>query len=242
MFIPGPGKVILECDFSMLEMRIIALLAQEEKLLEAINNYDNGLGRKPHWLNASALFGTDTPSDAQYKMAKGFFYGGIAYGGSADTVWRAMVVDFPDLKLHQVRKMQRRGFAAYPAIKRFHKSILAESREKGYVEAVLSGRREHFHDGRIDPNKVLNYPMQSMAGDIMNRAIVGLHKALKGTDTAILFQVHDAIVVETPKAAGESTIAVMRAHMEQEVNLNGHEVGFPVDCSVGPNWGQMEEL
>ena len=84
--------------------------------------------------------------------------------------------------------------------------------------------------------------MQSTAGDIMNRSIINLSGKLDWAETPILLQVHDAIVVETPKVNVAKTAALMKECMEQEVELHGHKIRFPVDCSVGPNWGEMEEL
>jgi DNA polymerase I-like protein with 3'-5' exonuclease and polymerase domains len=109
-----------------------------------------------------------------------------------------------------------------------------------YVEAPLSGRRQHYHDGRTVPTEVLNYPIQATAGDIMNRAILQLDKAIRWGQEGILAQVHDAAIIEGPDP--DRLVSLLHEHMEQEVELNGSRIKFKIDVKVGRNWADMKEI
>jgi DNA polymerase-1 len=233
MYVPTSG-CILEADYAKLELWIIAHLANDEPLLQAFAS-----GADVHESNGQDLFGSEfIPGDkGQRTFAKNFVYA-LNYGAEDETVWRTLVLKFPGLKLSTVTRLRKAWFKAHPAIKQWHRESIHGANENSYIEAPLSGRREIFHDGRIEPNKVLNYPVQATGGDLMNRAILEVYQRL-GDKGRILFQVHDAIVLETSNVSGASK--VLQEAMEKPVELNGHTVSFPVDFSIGPNWGSMKE-
>jgi len=230
MVIPRRDKGwIVQADYSQLELRIMAILANDEKLLEWYANNED-----VHTKTAQALFGTQSVTKAQRNMAKTIEYG-FNYNISDDvtTVWRALVVNCPDLTMAQVKKMRETWFKEHPAIAKWQLEQIRKAEESKYVEEPISGRREYFHDSRVDPNKVLNFPVQGFAGTLMNRAVVDCAKGVDWSQHFIIAQVHDALYIDTtdvPYVAG-----LLKRTMEQEIELNGAKMKFPIDLQVSKN-------
>jgi len=238
LFIPPTKRWIMEADYSQLELRIMAVLSGCRYLLDIYRS-----GGDVHNETARAVFGEDF-TKKERDLAKRIEYG-FNYNLSEDvtTVWRSLVVEYPKLTVKQVKLFRKKWFDLCPEIYKWQHEQVKQVRSCGYVEEPLSGRREHFHlylDGKVDPNKVLNFPIQGFAGTLMNRAILELDGALDRSHSEILLQVHDAIVLETddPQRAGES----LTKAMEQKVTLSGQEIAFPIDLQLGTNWGNMEEI
>jgi len=236
LYIARPGCTLVAGDYSQLELRFIALFSGDEALLQA---YEDGLD--VHRLNASVCFGLPLGevSDAQRKLAKIFVYG-ANYLGDPETLWRQIVVQFPGTSLALIYRAHRAWFKAHPKIHAWQMDMLKHAREEKFVEEPLSGRREYFHDGLIEPNKVVNFPIQGAAGTLVNRAITSLDKQISWTDESILFQVHDELVLEGPDQSRLSKL--LKEHMNQSFTYNGNTLRFPIECKAGPDWGQMVKL
>ena len=234
LFMARSGCVMVEADYSQLELRIVALLAGDKKLLEWYAR-----GEDVHTLNAREVFGTPTPTENDRNLAKSVVYG-LNYGGSAETIWQALLPDNPGLPLANVVRVVKTWFESHPEIKEWQNLQVALAEERKYVEAPLSGRRQYYEDGEIQPTEVLNFPIQATAGDLMNRAALEIDKALDWTRESFLLQVHDAAILEGPDQA--RLIGILKGCMEQEVELNGHKTMFPVDVKAGPDWGHLEKV
>jgi DNA polymerase-1 len=235
LFCARPGFVLAEADYSQLELRIVALLSRDEKLLQW---YADGVD--VHTVNAKSIFGTDKPKDQQRDLAKRVVYG-LNYGGSAATIWKSLVVDFPGLKLEAVEHVVKRWFEEHPAIGAWQRAQIELAQRNGFVEESISGRRQYYHDGRIKPTEVLNYPIQGAAGTLANKAILSIDAAFDWADFHLLMQVHDSTVSELRLERLDEGIAIVKRCMEQEIVLNGVKIKFPVDVKVGTNWGHMEK-
>lgn len=240
MFISRAGMWLVEADYSQLELRILALLAGDEPLLSLF-----AAGGDVHDANTEALFGIRKaewdPEDFSRKrdFAKRFVYG-LNYGGTDKTIHKSLVVNFPDLTVEAISDMRARWEAAHPAIATWQKDQLKNGEILKYVEAPLSGRRYRFYLGRVEPTICYNYPMQSTAADVVNRATLGLDEELQRTGAGhILLQVHDALVCEGPDP--DALARAMKEHMNIEVELNGKKCRFPVDVKVGKSWGYMKK-
>lgn len=224
---------------SQLELRIIALLAGDKKLLEWYAK-----GEDVHWLNAKDLFETEAPTDQERDLAKRMVYG-LNYGAEAETVWKSLVVDFPDLELELVERLRSKWFATHPDIVRWQQTQLRSAREKCYVEEPISGRREYIW-GEIEPTKIYNFPIQGAAASIINPACLALAEELDFKNESLLLQVHDALVVEGPDPI--RLYRLLKKHMERTVVLNGKKVTFPVDFKCGQgtglrsSWGELKKV
>lgn len=137
--------------------------------------------------------------------------GNCGYGGGADELHAAAVVDFPDITLDYTRRLLKMWVKAHPDIIRWQERSLVSARKLQYVEAPLSGHRMHFF-GEPKSTEVYNYPVQHTAADLINEATPLISEQLNWTTEGIMAQVHDSLVLDgnDPKRLE----ALLRSHME----------------------------
>jgi DNA polymerase-1 len=239
MFVARPGQFLVECDYSQLELRILALLSGDAPLLATF-----AAGKDVHDANTESLFNVlkvSTAADTFKQlrdMAKRFVYG-LNYGAGDKTIHKSLVVHFPQVTLEGIAEMRARWEGAHPQLAVWQKEQVRLGRERHYVEAPLSGRRYHFYLGRLEPSICFNYPMQSTGADIINGATLTLDGDLdRRRGEHIVLQVHDALVCEGPDPA--KLAELMKRRMQVPVTLNGVTATFPVDVSAGTSWGDMK--
>ncbi len=234
MFASRPGRYLCAADYSQLELRITAAMSGDPLLLEWFR-----LGRDVHREVAASVFGC-TPEQVtlpQRALTKGVVYG-MNYGAGAETIWRTLLIKFPKVKLKMVENIIKDWYKQHPKLRDLQQDLLDIAAKTLYVEAPFSGRREYFHDGRIEPTKVFNFPIQGTAGDIMNESILHLDKLCAAEkDTNIIFQVHDEIVIEGPDPA--RMFDMLKESMQRDLEMNNYTVAMPVDVDIGLNWGLM---
>jgi DNA polymerase-1 len=226
---------LIELDYSQLESRILALLAPDKTLLQWYAD-----GEDVHILTAMSLFQKprEMINDKERDMAKRARYG-VAYMGSAKTIWRSLVVDYPSLTLTDVERMMRLFFKLHPDIGRWQQSIVRQARLKGYVEAPLSKRKWRFFGGQVEPTKCV-VPIQMTGADLMDRAIIEVHENLWPGEL-ILAQIHDSLVLESGPDPTH-LIKIAKNAMEREVELGGVRTRFPVDVKIGKDWGNAVKI
>lgn len=232
LFQAREGMYFVEADYSQLELRILAYLAQDAPLLKAYSE-----GSDVHTLNARDLFQKDKVNPNERKLAKVFVYG-VNYGGSEKTIHQQLAPGFPTLTLEMVEKLKQRWEEAHPDIVSWQDRQLQGARKNKYVECPLSGRRFYFYMGKVEPTKCYNFVIQGTAADLMNEAILDIDKSIDegwGKGAEILIQLHDAILLEgtNPPAMYE----LLGTHMEKDLG----QMKFPVDISLGKTWGEMKE-
>lgn len=242
LFQARPGYILVEADYSQLELRIVALLSGDEKLLEWYR-----AGYDVHTMNAKEIWAKDwgTKSEEQRTkcrdLAKRVVYG-LNYGGSAETVWKSLIVDFPGLQLAAIEHVVSGWFKNHPQIESWQYALIEKAKEDKFIEEPLSGRRQHYHDGIVKPTEVLNFPIQGAAGTLANRAVKAISSQLNWTDEALLAQIHDSALAETVIDKKAKLISIVRDSMEQEVTLAGNSVRMPVDVKVGTNLAALEKV
>jgi uracil-DNA glycosylase family 4 len=225
---------IVGADFSQLELKLVALIAGDPKLLEWYNN-----GKDVHTLTAAMLFNGKVPPGAR-DIAKTVEYG-FNYNISNDVtaVWKKAILTFPTLTPSRLQRYRKLWFQEHPEIRDWQLRVVTEAQSKCYVEAPLSGRRRYFQDGHVDPNEALNFPIQATAGDLTNRAILKLDAALTPRERVVA-QVHDAIYLEGPDPF--RLYQLLQQNMEQTVTLNGNSLHFNVDIGIAKNWRDSTKL
>ena len=246
MFIPHTKNGwIVEADAKQIELRIAAFLSGDRPTLEVLRAYDEGRGPDPHTVRAIELFGIKDrePTKRERTLSKNFIYGGILYGGTPETLHGVLSVDTP-IEITLVERMIDRYLAKHPALVAWHKKLVREANEKGYVEEPISGRRRHFW-GRPVPTEIYNYPVQCLAGYVINLAIKQVSPELNWGEEGILFQVHDSLVLDGPDPLRLAEILLDK--MEIELELNGVKAKFPVDVAWGQSWspltgGSLDEI
>jgi DNA polymerase-1 len=249
VFVASPGKVLVSIDYSQLEARILAILANDETSLRTFAE-----GGDVHDQNARDLFGLDqaewealgSRAKARRNFAKTFLYG-ISYGGDADSMKTKLFCPCPkcehlvpqtvDLTRPQIAAAAERWFQAHPAVPKWQRELCETVRRSHFYQSPFGLRRWISQPWGSDlERQVKNLPMQMNAALLMNQAQVKLHREA----APIVLQMHDAFLFEVPEAQVDQLIATARGIMESPVAaLGGHS--FPVDVEVGRNWGSYAE-
>ncbi|MDT8443247.1 MAG: DNA polymerase I [Desulfuromonadales bacterium] len=232
-FIPSDGCLLLSADYSQVELRILAHMADEPALKEAFAR-----GEDIHRRTASEVLGLfpELISDEQRRAAKAINFG-VIYGISAFGLARQLGIG-----RSEAQKFIDTYFERYPGIRTFMDSRITEAREKLYVTTML-GRRCAIPEinskngavrGYAERNAI-NYPVQGSAADIIKVAMVSITRRLaaEGLKARMLLQVHDELVFDVPWAELETVSLLVREEMQGAVKLS---VPLLVEIGSGRNW------
>ncbi|HHX65601.1 MAG TPA: DNA polymerase I, partial [Chloroflexi bacterium] len=238
-FIAPPGYLLLGCDYSQVELRLLAHFSQDPNLLAAFERDED-----VHASTAAAVHGVPLAevTREQRSLAKsinfGLMYGMSGYGLAART----------NLSVPEAEEFISTYFERFSRVKEYLDSTIQMAREQGYVETVL-GRRRYFPElisGQANRNLVraaeraaVNMPIQGSAADIIKLAMIELHRRLqeRNGQAAMVLQVHDELVLEVPEDELDAVRDLVVETMENAYRLN---VRLKVDVSVGKNWMEMK--
>jgi DNA polymerase-1 len=238
-FVARPGWRLISADYSQVELRILAHVAQEAALIEAFR-----ADQDIHAATAARLFGVaiDKVARQQRNLAKTInfatIYGSSAFGISART----------DMDPKQAGRFMEQYFQSYPKIRDYIEKTTAQLYADGCVQTLL-GRKRYFpevKEGRLPFNQrsaierqAINAPIQGTAADIMKLAMIRLHAALGegGYQARMLLQVHDELVLEAPPAELNTLVPLICDVMAGAYQL---DVPLKVDVEAGPNWYDLE--
>ncbi|MFZ1752720.1 MAG: DNA polymerase I [Caldilineaceae bacterium] len=238
-FVAPEGWLLLAADYSQVELRVLAHVAQEPGLLDAFRQ-DLDI----HSATASKLFDValEDVDRSQRGLAKTInfatIYGVSAYGLSSRS----------EMGPAEAQRFLDQYFATYPRVRTFIDETIRKATEDGYVETLL-GRKRFFPElqAKLPFNQrqaleraAINAPIQGTAADIIKIAMIHLHRRLQaeGFQARMLLQVHDELVVEMPAAEREAVTALVVEVMESAYKL---DIPLKVDADVGPNWYDMEK-
>jgi DNA polymerase-1 len=239
-FIAEKGSVLLSVDYSQIELRIVAHMAEDQTMLAAFK-----AGEDIHATTAAAVYGVELESVTKEmrRHAKAINFG-LIYGMSAFGLTRTT-----DLTLAESERFVKTYFEKFPGVKKYLDGIRKLAAEQGYVETLL-GRRRYFPALQSKLNQQLknreereaiNAPIQGTAADIMKIAMLKIPSALKaaGLKAKMLLQVHDELVLECPKDEMEKT-----ARLVQETMANAYPMSIPLSTEArsGQSWGGMQVL
>jgi len=230
-FVAGEGRRLVVADYSQIELRVLAHLSGDENLQRIFRE-----GRDIHTQTAAWMFGLDAGDvDSFQRRAAKTINFGVLYGMSAHRLSRELGIDYGE-----AQAFIDRYFDSYPGVRAFMERVLAEARERGYVE-TLFGRRRHVPELLSKARNVreaaervaFNMPVQGTAADLIKLAMVKLAPRLEPLGAALLLQVHDELVVEAPEDRTEAVAGVVRDTMEHAWEL---DVPLAVDVGVGRDW------
>ena len=239
-FIAAKGNVLLSVDYSQIELRIVAHMAQDEGMLSAFR-----AGQDIHATTAAAVYGVglDAVTKEMRRHAKAINFG-LIYGMSAFGLTRST-----GLTLAESENFVKAYFERFPGIKKYLDGIRQQAAKDGYVETLL-GRRRYFPALQSKQNvavrnreerEAINAPIQGTAADIMKIAMLNIPAALEkaGLHAKMLLQVHDELVLECPRAEMEKT-----ARLVQEIMGAAYPMSIPLSTEArsGSNWGEMTVL
>lgn len=233
-FVAREGYKIVAADYSQIELRIMAHLANDEGMIKAFAE-----GKDIHRATAAEIFGValDEVTSEQRRSAKainfGLIYGMSSFGLSNQLgIGRAEAQKYMDLY-----------FKRYPAVQQFMTDIREVAAEKGYVE-TLFGRRLYLPDiksgnailRKAAERVAINAPMQGTAADIIKVAMIGIDKAIQGNDEIkMIMQVHDELVFEVKADKIEHYSQLIKTEMEKVISL---KVPLIAEVGVGDNWDE----
>ena len=234
-FIAEDGYTLMSADYSQIELRLLAHVADIAALKEAFLN-----GADIHAITASEVFGipVEGMEPAVRNRAKAINFG-IIYGISAFGLGRQL-----GIPQGEARAFIDSYFEHYPGIRDYMELAKTFARTHGFVTTIF-GRKCHV-PGINDKNPTkrnfserasINAPLQGAAADIIKRAMIGMPSALRqaGLEARMLLQVHDELLFEVPEAELEATSKVVRKVMEAAAHLS---VPLVVDTGHGPNWAE----
>ena len=239
-FVAGRDRVLLAVDYSQIELRIVAHMAEDEAMLAAFR-----AGQDIHTTTAMAVYGVeaDQVTSQMRRRAKGINFG-LIYGMSVFGLTR-----YTDLTLAEAEDFVKAYFKQFPGIKKYLDGIRRLAAQQGYVETLL-GRRRYFPALQSKQNvqvknreerEAINAPIQGTAADIMKIAMLKIPPALKaaGLHGKMLLQVHDELVLECPEKELKETARVV-----QETMTNAYPLSIPLstEARYGKNWGDMKAL
>ena len=234
-FVAAPGYKLLAADYSQIELRIMAHLAQDEGLLHAFRN-----GLDVHRATAAEVFGVplDEVSAEQRRRAKAINFG-LIYGMSAFGLAKQI-----DVARGEAQAYIDRYFARYPGVLAYMERTRAQAAEQGYVE-TLFGRRLYLPEinskngamRKGAERTAINAPMQGTAADIIKRAMIAVDGWLQqsGLDARVILQVHDELVLEVREDLVEQVREALCPLMSQAAEL---DVPLLVEAGVGNNWDE----
>ena len=233
VFIPKEGCVFLDADYSQIELRILAALSKDERLIEAYR-----MDRDIHKVTASQVFHVplDEVTDELRRNAKAVNFG-IVYGISAFGLSEGLSIGRADAK-----EYIERYFTTYPKVKEYLDSEIAFARENGYVKTVFGRRRpipeihaSNFMRRSFSERVAMNSPIQGTAADMMKVAMNAVYEKLKRNElrSRIVLQVHDELLLEVPKEELEEVRDILVSSMENALTL---PVPFLVEAKTGNNW------
>ena len=233
VFVPEPGFVFLDADYSQIELRVLAHMSGDEKLIEAYKE-----AQDIHRLTASQVFHVpfDEVTDLQRRNAKavnfGIVYGISSFGLSQDlSITKKEAADYIN-----------KYFETYPKIKGFLDGQIEMAKEKGYVVTMFGRRRpvpelksSNFMQRAFGERVAMNSPIQGTAADIIKIAMNRVYKRLteEGLKSRLVLQVHDELLIETKVEEIEEVSRILEEEMKGAAALS---VELDVDMHQGNNW------
>ena len=232
-FTAKPGYVLLSADYSQIELRMLAHMANEEHMIQAFNN-----GEDIHNKTASLIFGCDVDQvDASMRrIAKtvnfGIVYGQTAFGLSSQLkITRKEATDFMDSY-----------FSNYPSIHSFMNRLIEDCKQKGYVETLFHRRRmipeindKNFMTREFGKRAAMNAPIQGSAADLIKIAMRRVDEAMKkeNVQSKLLLQIHDELIFEVPESELDLMIRLVKDAMENAMKLR---VPLKASIQAGKSW------
>lgn len=237
MFVAPEGKVLVDADYSQIELRLLAHIAKDEVMIEAFQT-----GADIHTSTAAQVFGVK-PGQVTSEMrrrAKAVNFG-IVYGISDFSLSQDIGVT-----RREAGEYMERYFSTFQGVRTYMYQIVKQARQDGYVKTLLGRRRwlpelqsSNYNLRSFGERVALNMPIQGTAADIMKLAMIKVRNRLKdeGLNARLILQVHDELIVECPKEEAKYIRELLKEEMESAAALS---VPLKTDAAVGISWGEAK--
>jgi DNA polymerase I len=239
-FIAAPGHVLLGVDYSQIELRLVAHIAQDEAMLAAFH-----AGQDIHAATAAAIYGIplEMVTKDQRRHAKAINFG-LIYGMSTFGLTRST-----ELTLAESEAFVKAYFEKFTGVKQYLEETKRRAARDGYVETILGRRRyfpalqnpANFNMKMREEREAINAPIQGTAADIVKIAMTRLPDALKnaGLKAQMILQVHDEVVIECPEPELKQAAKIVQDVMEHAYPFS---ISLSTEARWGYNWGEMQPL
>lgn len=235
MFVASPGRVLVDADYSQIELRLLAHIANDETMIAAFRS-----GEDIHAVTASQVFGVPlaevTPLQRSHAKAVNF---GIVYGISAFSLAQDIGVFQSEAKAYMDSY-----FAKYHGVRAYMTRVVEQAKADGYVTTLFGRRRDlpelkssNFNLRSFGERVALNMPIQGTAADIIKAAMVRVDARMRAEklQARLLLQVHDELIVECPAEEAETVKNILVDEMEHVVD---YRVPLLVDAKIGASWAE----
>ena len=238
MFVAPEGKVLVDADYSQIELRLLACISGDEAMQAAFRS-----GEDIHTVTASQVFGVP-PESVTHEMrrrAKAVNFG-IVYGISDFSLSQDIGVTRAE-----AREYMDKYFETYHGVRDYMKEVVEQAKENGYVSTILGRRRwlpelksSNFNLRSFGERVALNMPIQGTAADIIKLAMIKVRDKLlsEGLEARLILQVHDELIVECPDGEVEQVKALLTQEMEGVMDL---PVPMRADSAAGQSWAEAKE-
>jgi DNA polymerase-1 len=235
-FVAEPGHLLLSADYSQIELRILAHLSKDLTLIDTFRR-----GEDVHDRTSREIFGplSPVPPQEQRRISKMVNYA-LLYGKTAFTLAKDIGVSRKEAQ-HFIDAY----FARYPAVRRYIDETILSARETGTVRTLL-GRLRRLPDLRSRnvpirmeaERQAMNTPVQGSAADLIKKAMIGLHRALRerGMKSRLILQIHDELLLEVPEVEAEGARVLVTQMMEGALTL---DVPLVAAARLGRNWAEV---
>ncbi len=237
-FIPKQGMELLSCDYSQIELRILAHYCKDEALVKAFQQDED-----VHAAAAALMFGVpaDQVHPEQRRLAKVLNFA-VLYGISGFGLASQLG---PNFTIQNAQELIDQYYARFPKVKDCTQTIIDEARRKGYT-TTFCGRRRYFPDIHSSnrnqrlyaERQAINAPFQGSASDMIKLAMIKVHAMIKEKRSCMLLQVHDELLFELDPNE-KQLIPLIQKEMENALKL---DVPIRVDAKLGPNWSDMTPI
>ena len=233
MFVAAPGHVLVDADYSQIELRLLAHISGDGAMQQAFLS-----GEDFHTVTAARVFHVpqDQVTHQMRSRAKAVNFG-IVYGISAFSLSQDIGVTVAEAK-----EYMERYFATYTGVRQYMEQVVSQARERGYVETLWHRRRalpelksSNFNMRSFGERVALNMPIQGTAADIIKLAMVRGHRRLaaEGLEARLIMQVHDELIVECPEAEASRVEQLLQQEMQGVAELS---VPLLAEAHTGHNW------
>ena len=233
MFIPKAGHVLVDADYSQIELRVLAHIANDTTMQEAFRS-----GMDIHTVTASQVFGvaTEAVTRLQRRNAKAVNFG-IVYGISEFSLAEDIGVS-----RYEAKDYIDSYLANYHGVRNYMKDVVKKARESGFTQTLYGRKRyipelssSNFNIRQGAERIALNTPIQGTAADLIKLAMIRVHDALQSQypQAALILQVHDELIIECPEELAADVAALISKEMEQVASLR---VPLTAEAKWGRSW------
>jgi DNA polymerase-1 len=234
-FVSEKGNILVSADYSQIELRVVASMAQDKKMMEIFEKDED-----IHKATAAVINGVslDKVTKEMRRAAKEINFG-VLYGmGTYGLSWRAEIPHW------QAKDFIKKYFEQFSGVKKYIDQTLEFTKKEGYCETLFGRRRyipelnsQNFQLRSAAERMAINHPIQGTAADLIKMAMIEMQSKLKNFSAKMILQVHDELVFEVKKGQEKKVGEIVKEVMENVVKLR---VPVKVEVNIGHSWGEMK--